>query len=264
MPDVGDTNIYEQLAIPIPTAKLIGDSSLCKVYRNIYKNRDVAIKIVDQQILQQMSMIQRDDLMIELEFAWRLSHPNILQIDQFQMENGQLVIVMQLMQYDLHYYIHDMHKQKDIQLYDIVRIIKCIASALDYLHRLNPFKRVWHGNLHPRNVLIAFDGTIKVSDYTLKKITRYNVSDQELLYFAPEMMDGEENFISSDMYSLGVIGWEIWMRKTPVQNQNFVLDDAPFFYKQMILNCVQINLDKRPSAARVLDICNQYQRDLQM
>eukprot|EP01024_Parvocaulis_polyphysoides_P007847 TRINITY_DN12313_c2_g1_i4.p1 TRINITY_DN12313_c2_g1~~TRINITY_DN12313_c2_g1_i4.p1 ORF type:complete len:291 (-),score=23.81 TRINITY_DN12313_c2_g1_i4:118-990(-) len=262
--EMEDTEIEKQLGVPLISAKVLGSSPYSTVYRNIYKNKDVAVKVINQQMLQQISVIQRDDLTMDLEFAWRLDHTNLLQLYHFKIEHDGIIILTELMQYNLRYYIHEMHGDKSIQMYDIMRIIKSIASALDYLHRSNPLKEVAHGNLHPGNVLIDFNNTIKVSDFVInqQRIKHgLNSDNQKSPYSAPEILTGEGG-TQSDIYSLGVVGWELWTRTVPNDNQNFIMEDAPQFYNQLIQNCLKMDRSKRPSALDVVQICDTALRDL--
>lgn len=155
----------------------------------------------------------------EAKLSSILQHPNIVQIYELGEIEGQYFIAME--------YVHGKDLQKvmarankininipeDIALYFVEEICKALAYAYNARdHYGNPLKLI-HRDISPSNVLISFEGDVKITDFGVAKaaFTREsgNILKGKLGYLSPEQVSGREVSHQSDIFSLGIILFEI-------------------------------------------------------
>jgi serine/threonine protein kinase len=177
------------------------------------------------------------DFRKEVRFMSRLRHPNIVALLGFCAEPPMLLLEL-LTGGDLYSFLHDSSRELDWRLR--VRIWRDVARGLAYLHGTTP--ATLHLDLKSPNVLMVgadddTDNVAKVSDFgtsvrafgaVREDSARRTVSNPTWL--APEVLAGKPHAESSDVYALGVIGWELLTREHPFAHLNssfvFELEDA--------------------------------------
>jgi len=163
-----------------------------------------------------------DLLVREAKIAALLSHPNVVQIFDLGEERGAYFIAMEYVQgKDLGALVHRRQGAPGLPLATRLWIIAEVAKALDYAHRRKgedgrPLNIV-HRDISPQNVLLSFDGVVKVADFGIARADESGLGrgeDPKLLrgkyaYMSPEQARGEPLDRRSDLFSLGIVLHEL-------------------------------------------------------
>jgi serine/threonine protein kinase/tetratricopeptide (TPR) repeat protein/TolB-like protein len=201
---------------------VIGEGGMGKVYKahDSDLDRTVALKLVRPELAKDASSLQR--FKQELLLASSISHRNILRIHDLGDVNGVKFISMAFVQgMDLHDLIA---KQGRLPIERAVKIAKQLASALEAAHA----EGVVHRDLKPRNVLIDVDDHIYVSDFGLAKsldadktgMTRVGEVLGTPRYMSPEQAESKSADNRSDIYSLGIIFYEMLTGEVPFTGES--------------------------------------------
>ncbi len=193
----------------------IGRGATGIVYRAhaIDTQQDVAIKILTAELTFDPAMLER--FRREGEALKQLRHPNIVNsIDTFE-HNGQQVIVME---YVAGGSLHDRLKQGPLPIDQVRRLALGLCDALIRTHDLN----IIHRDLKPENVLLTEDGTPKLTDFGIAKLvtegTRLTGTGAQLgtpYYMSPEAWQGRPLTVQADIWSLGIVLFEILAGQVP-------------------------------------------------
>ena len=196
---------------------IIGRGGFGKVWRVLYKKtKDVyamkkmsKCKIIDKRSEKSIKA-ERDLLSI-------MNHPFIINMHFAFQDAEYLYIAMDLLTGgDLRYQIF---KQKIFFEEQTKFIISCIIISLEYIHTNN----ILHRDLKPENLVFDSKGYLKLTDFGIAKVYRKeNNKDTSGTpgYMAPEVMNGQNHTIAVDYFALGVIGYELMMRKRPYLGKN--------------------------------------------
>lgn len=157
----------------------------------------------------------------EAKLAALLHHENIIQIYDFGSMDDQYFIAMEyLFGKDLRTITRTARK-KDMALgiENILYIISCICAGLDYSHNLRDLQgkplNIIHRDINPQNILITYDGQLKIIDFGIAKAashnnqTRENLIKGKLAYMSPEQANGQQIDHRSDIFSTGIILYEL-------------------------------------------------------
>ena len=176
-------------------------------------NRFVAVKVLKEEFITDIDFIKR--FRSEAQTAASLTHPNIVSIYDVGNEGDVYYIVMELIQGKT---------LKEIIVEDgklswkwSVNIAIQIASALETAHRNN----LIHRDIKPHNIIITEDGMAKVTDFGIAKavsnstITAFGTTIGSVHYFSPEHAKGGVTDAKSDIYSLGIVMYEMLTGRVP-------------------------------------------------
>jgi serine/threonine protein kinase len=180
----------------------------------------VAVKRILPQFSEQVEFV--DMFKDEASIAINLQHSNIVTITEFGMEKNQFFIVMDFVNgRNLKQILNKVKTgNSSLGIEHIVYCVKEIAAGLDHAHRcLNPATakplNIIHRDMSPHNVMISFEGEIKVVDFGIAKAetqiesTRAGTLKGKFGYMSPEQADAQEVDQRTDVFSLGIIMWEL-------------------------------------------------------
>jgi serine/threonine protein kinase len=157
----------------------------------------------------------------EARLTARLNHPNVAQIFDVEAEAGQHLVVMEYVQGEDVRRIEKRSRAAAVKLPVgvICRIIADAAAGLDYAHKARDDQGqplgIVHRDISPQNVLVGFDGGVKLIDFGVAKAagraqhTATGVLKGKFPYMSPEQADGEEIDARSDIFALGIVMWEL-------------------------------------------------------
>ncbi len=176
-------------------------------------NRYVAIKILKDEFTTDSDFIRRFNT--EAQAAASLTHPNIVSIYDVGNEGNLYYIVMELIQGKTLKEI--INEDGKLSWKWSVNIAIQIASALEVAHKNN----IIHRDIKPHNIIITEDGIAKVTDFGIAKavsnstITAFGTTIGSVHYFSPEHARGGYTDAKSDLYSLGVVMYEMVTGRVP-------------------------------------------------
>ena len=202
--------------------ELIGGGGMADVYKAQDKllDRAVAVKILHQQYANDAEFVEK--FRREATAAAKLAHPNIVNIYDVGEDGGSQYIVMEYVSGPT---LKEVIQQKGcLEPIEAVRIAKEIASALESAHRNN----LVHCDIKPHNILVMPDGHIKVTDFGIARAVSASTMTYSgsvmgsVHYFSPEQAKGTVITTKSDVYSLGVVLYEILTGKLPFYGETSV------------------------------------------
>ena len=194
----------------------VGNGGMATVYKatDLVLKRYVAVKVLRDEFTTDEEFIKRFET--EAQSAARLVHANIVSIFDVGVDNGIYYIVMELIQGKTLKEII-VEERGPLPWKWSVNVAIQIASALEMAHRNN----IIHRDIKPHNIIITEDGVAKVTDFGIAKavsnstITAFGTTIGSVHYFSPEHARGGYTDAKSDIYSLGVVMYEMVTGKVP-------------------------------------------------
>src|SRR3954471_4591624 len=217
---------------------LVGRGGMAAVYRahDTVLNRSVAIKVLDPSLAIDPKAVER--FKREAVTAANLEHPSIVRVFDVQQEGNLYYIAMRFVQgTTLREILRD---NGPLPLDAIVNIVKPVASALHYAHQSG----VIHRDVKPGNILVEPDGTVLLTDFGIARAADNSQSALTATgqvmgtadYLAPEQITGRPAGQRSDVYSLGVVLYEMLTGVTPFAGET----TASILYRQVHDNPVPL------------------------
>ncbi|PVE97976.1 Stk1 family PASTA domain-containing Ser/Thr kinase [Microbacterium sp. TPD7012] len=215
--------------------ELIGHGGMAKVYRgyDLTLGRAVAIKILDPDLARDTAF--RTRFRLEAQAASRMAHPSIVRVfdagdpsssahstgSATQPDEDPPYIVMELISGTL---LKDIIARGPVPVDDAVRYVDGILEALDYSHRAG----VVHRDIKPGNVMVTDKGQVKVMDFGIARAVSDSSSTVAettqiigtAAYFSPEQAKGEPVDARADLYSTGVVLYELLTGRQPFRGDS--------------------------------------------
>jgi len=244
----------------------LGKGGMGRVYKALDKkiNEKIALKLIKPEIASDKKIIER--FRNELKFARKIRHKNVCQMFDLGEEKGPHFITMEYVAgEDLKRLIRKMNGLSSGQA---IAIAKQVCEGLTEAHRLG----VMHRDLKPQNIMVDEEGSARIMDFGIarslevKGITGAGVMIGTPEYMSPEQVEGKDVDHRSDIYSLGVILYEMVTGKVPFEGDTpFTIgvkykseapqppkelnDQIPEDLNQVILRCLEKDKEKRYQSA---------------
>jgi len=244
----------------------LGKGGMGKVYRVEDKKikQEVALKLINPDVASDEKTIER--FSNELKTARMISHRNVCRMFDLGEEKGTHYITMEYVPgEDLKSFIK---RARQLTAGTAINITKQVCEGLVEAHRLG----VVHRDLKPQNIMIDKEGNSRIMDFgiarsiTWKGITGAGVMIGTPEYMSPEQVDGKDTDQRSDIYSLGVILYEMVTGRVPFEgntpftvgvkqksemprNPQELNSQIPDDLSQLILRCLEKDKVKRPQSA---------------
>ena len=200
----------------------IGEGGMANVYlaHDMILDRDVAVKILRGDLADDEKFVRR--FQREAIAASSLSHPNIVEMYDVGEDNGKYYIVMEYVEGKT---LKSLIKKRGaLTLPEVIDIMQQLTSAISCAHDSN----IIHRDIKPQNVLIKEDGIVKITDFGIamalnsNELTQTNSVMGSVHYLPPEQANGKGATLKSDIYSLGIVMFELLTGKLPFRGENAV------------------------------------------
>ena len=200
----------------------VGGGGMALVYKahDVLLNRNVAVKVLRQQFVHDEEFIRRFHR--EAQSATSLAHPNIVSIYDVGEEDSIYYIVMEYVEgQTLKQYIQ---QQLSLHVEDAINIMKQLTSAISHAHQ----NHIVHRDIKPHNILIDREGNVKITDFGIAmamsatSITQTNSVLGSVHYLSPEQARGGMANRKSDIYSLGIVMFELLTGRLPFSGESAV------------------------------------------
>ena len=243
---------------------LVGRGGMGEVYRaeDLKLDQDVALKFLPEKLVQDGAALARFHR--EVRIAREISHPNVCRVFDIGETNGVPFISMEYVDgEDLSTLLRRIGRLPQDKAIDISRQL-CAGLAIAHDHG------VLHRDLKPANVMLDDRGKVRIMDFGLAGIASdvqgVDISSGTPAYMAPEQLTGKEVTILSDIYSLGLVLYELFTGKrafeasnlndllrlreySSVANPTRVVHDLDPRVERVILRCLEADPQKRPKTA---------------
>jgi eukaryotic-like serine/threonine-protein kinase len=251
---------------PFTIERELGSGAMGTVYRARYKNEQVlAVKVMSQST-GGTSASATDRFAREAEILKQLRHPNVVRLFGVGKHAGMRYYAMELIEGESLDKV--MARRDRLAWEEVVDLGTQLCSALQYVHE----RGIIHRDLKPSNLMILRDGTLKLTDFGIAKdldvtaLTQTNCTVGTAAYMSPEQCRGEMLTNKSDLYSLGVVFYELVTGQKPFRSENamqmFLLHcegkverpsrlvaDLPVWMDNLICQLLEKKPDLRPLSA---------------
>lgn len=200
----------------------LGQGAMGTVYlgRDPNINREVAVKTINYADVAPDELEEvKSRFFREAEAAGKLSHPNIVTIYDMGEDHDMAYIAMELLKgKELTHYCQKKHL---MPIKRVLNVVSAVAEALGYAHS----RQVVHRDIKPANILHLDDNQIKVADFGIARVISSSKTQTGIIfgtpnYMSPEQVAGKKVDGRSDLFSLGVVFYELLTGSRPFQGDN--------------------------------------------
>ena len=249
--------------------KSIGEGGMANVYLayDTILDRDVAVKVLRGDLSNDEKFVRR--FQREALNASSLSHPNIVEVYDVGDDNGQYFIVMEYIDGKN---LKDLLKKRGkLTVSEVVDIMSQIADGLSVAHD----SYIIHRDIKPQNIMILENGLVKITDFGIAmamnatQLTQTNSVMGSVHYLPPEQASGKGSTLKSDIYSMGILMYELLTGVLPYRGDNAVeialkhlkepfpnirdeIEDLPQSVENIILKSTAKNPKNRYNDARAM------------
>ena len=202
--------------------KSIGEGGMANVYvaYDTILDRDVAVKVLRGDLSNDEKFVRR--FQREALNASSLSHPNIVEVYDVGDDNGQYFIVMEYIEGKN---LKELTKKRGkLTTTEVVDIMSQIADGLSVAHD----SYIIHRDIKPQNIMILENGLVKITDFGIAmamnatQLTQTNSVMGSVHYLPPEQASGKGSTLKSDIYSMGILMYELLTGVLPYRGDNAV------------------------------------------
>jgi serine/threonine-protein kinase len=247
--------------------RILGEGGMANVYlaEDTILGRKVAVKVLRGDLASDDKFVRR--FQREALAASSLNHPNIVEVYDVGEDNGDFYIVMEYIEgKNLKQLIK---KRGNLTIPEVVDIMLQLTDGLSHAHDAY----IIHRDIKPQNILILDNGLVKITDFGIamalnsSQLTQTNSVMGSVHYLPPEQAAGKGCTIKSDIYSLGILMYELLTGKLPFKGENAVeialkhmrdplpslqreLDNVPQSIENIIIRATAKNPKNRYNNAR--------------
>ncbi|XP_074281542.1 RAF-like serine/threonine-protein kinase 24 isoform X2 [Silene latifolia] len=265
---------YEIMWDDLTVGEQIGQGSCGTVYHGLWYGSDVAIKVFSKQEYSEEVIISFRQ---EVSLMKRLRHPNILLFMGAVTSPQRLCIVTEFLPRGSLFRLLQRSTSK-LDWRRRIHMALDIARGMNYLHSCNP--PIVHRDLKSCNLLVDKNWSVKVADFGLSRVKHETYLTTKTgkgtpQWMAPEVLQNERSNEKSDLYSFGVVLWELATQKIPWENLNAmqvigavgfmnqrldIPDDVDPMWASMIESCWHSEPQSRPTFQELLEKLKNMQK----
>jgi serine/threonine protein kinase len=211
----------------------IGEGGMGAVFRgiDIMLEREVAIKMLRPELSSQPNIVER--FRSEAVTLAKLNHPNIATLYSFLRQGDDFFMVMEFVRGDTLDGV--IRKSGAMQCERAIRLFSQALEGIDHAHRMG----IIHRDIKPANIMLTETGTLKVMDFGIARVlgtarmTKQGNIVGTIEYMSPEQVRGQETDARSDIYSLGILLYEMLTGRVPFHSDSeydlmkMQIEDAP-------------------------------------
>lgn len=202
--------------------KSIGEGGMANVYlaNDNILDRKVAIKVLRGDLSADEKFIRRFER--EAQSVSNLSHPNIVEVYDVGVEENEHYIVMEYIEGKTLKQL--LKKRESLTLPEVIDIMTQLTDGMAHAHE----SYIIHRDIKPQNIMIQDDGLIKITDFGIAmalnatQLTQTNSVMGSVHYLPPEQASGKGATIKSDIYSMGILMYELLTGTVPFKGDNAV------------------------------------------
>lgn len=260
--------------------EFLGKGGMGEVYRaeDTEVHEEVAIKVIDPLVARDQVAIER--FRNELRLSRRIAHRNVCKMYYLGEDEGKYYIIME---YVAGENLRDVIRMNGpLSIGSVIKTLRQVAEGLDEAHRLG----VLHRDLKPSNIMIDKEGNARIMDFGLarthqtKKLTGTGAVLGTPEYMSPEQVEGKELDERSDIYSLGIVLYEMVTGRVPFEGDTpyvvgmkhkqeaavsprDVNPQLPENISRFIMKCLEKDKEKRyASTKEVLEALDKIQEEI--
>eukprot|EP00898_Chlorokybus_atmophyticus_P005628 jgi/Chlat1/6066/Chrsp4S06345 len=286
MPRVDPSQEWEidPTELDLSAGKLVGTGAFGEIWKVQWRGTEVAVKKMLQTL--ETDIVATQEFRDEIALLPKLQHPHIVQFLGACSKPGYpLMIVTEFLPRGN---LHDIMFRQRLPRADVFHYALDISKGMNYLHMRKP-EAIVHRDLKPRNVLISEAGHLKIADFGLSKLLSFNNLNEKYemtgetgsyRYMAPEVYRHEAYTKSVDVYSFGIILYELFEGAPAFQYQTAATvaegaatqDLRPKFTdrfypdgcKELVSACWDGDPTKRPTFAEIITRLERLQKDMEV
>jgi len=245
----------------------IGTGTFGDVKKCLWRKTLVAVKFLKKVMENEKENIQ--SFIEELNLLKKLRHPNILLYLGANITGPNFFLVTEFCDLgNLFDFLHN-NPRSELAEADRIRIALEIAKGVNYLHSFDP--PILHRDLKSLNILLDKNMTVKIADFGWARLRDIHMTKQRgtFQWMAPEVIKKNSYTEKADIFSYGIILWELWVQEPPYKNidrfevaksvatiKNYrppLVDVIPESIKALISACWDYNPDNRPTFEMIID-----------